>query len=389
MAMEIVWPAENDIISKYVFAREIQGKQPLRKRRRAVQGIAARSFPLLNPQKAIEFSDVQQCDKIFASCWLDSSTVAMGSKDNQFIIWDVFGNTHKKIPIPQVGSAVPIDSCGIHDVDVNRSQTLIATGGHSPLDILVFSRDTMLPKCLLKGHNDWVFGAKFLEDDVLVSASRDSAVALWKVPTTPDPSSDPPALPEVAPLLTRKEHSSKVRAIGYHRPKQQVATLSADSILKIWDRSNMDVVASLEFVDYNEMTCMAVDQTHDLIVVGHQEGICVVDMRGPVCAMEIINDHNRWGIRSVDIFHHFVSIGGGFGRLYFYDLRNKSYVEMNSNGKVSLKTRNGWIDGMGRHTEFDGRHAIYSNKFDPSGGRLLVAGGPIMHNAKGSYAAVW
>jgi len=383
-----VWREERDIASKFVFAREIRGKQSLGTRRKAIQGIAARSFPLLNPKKAIEFTGINHCDKIFAACWLDTNTVALGTKDNQFILWDVFTNTFKTVPIPQIGSDVPVDTCGIHDVDVNRSQSLLATGGHSPLDILIYARDTMSPTCLLKGHHDWVFGSKFLDDNYLVSASRDSTVSLWKVMhETPDHSSP---IPILEPVLTRKEHNTKVRAIGYHHSKKQIATVSSDSVVKIWDRANMDVVASMDFPQTPEMTCMAVDQTYDFLVVGYQQGVCVLDMRGPTCAMKIDDNagNAQWGIRSVDIFHHFISIGGGFGCLAFYDLRNKSYIEMRE-GKYALKTGLGWVDPTYHFPEFEGHHAIYSNKFDPSGGRLLVSGGPIMHNAKGSYAAVW
>jgi hypothetical protein len=47
-------------------------------------------------------------------------------------------------------------------------------------------------------------------------------------------------------------------------------------------------------------------------------------------------------------------------------------------GKYALKTGAGWVDPSFHLPEFEGHHAIYSNKFDPSGSRLLVAGGPIM-----------
>ena len=42
-------------------------EQSLGTRRKAMQGIASRSFPLLNPKKAIEFPDINNCDKIFAA----------------------------------------------------------------------------------------------------------------------------------------------------------------------------------------------------------------------------------------------------------------------------------------------------------------------------------
>lgn len=77
--------------------------------------------------------------------WLDPATVALGTKDNkvfryffwcsqisnlgmQFFTWNVSTNTYKPIPIPDIGSPVPMDSCGIHDIDISPSSTLIASG---------------------------------------------------------------------------------------------------------------------------------------------------------------------------------------------------------------------------------------------------------------------
>jgi hypothetical protein len=38
---------------------------------------------------------------------------------------------------------------------------------------------------------------------------------------------------------------------------QQIATVSADSVVKIWDCSNMDVVASMEFPQSPEMVLLS------------------------------------------------------------------------------------------------------------------------------------
>ena len=40
-------------------------------RRKAVQGIAARGFPLLKPNRAMEFPGMYQCDKIFSAWYGD------------------------------------------------------------------------------------------------------------------------------------------------------------------------------------------------------------------------------------------------------------------------------------------------------------------------------
>jgi len=71
--------------------------------------------------------------------------------------------------------------CGIHFVSFNESRTILATGADSPADISLIELPSHKQIAMLEGHNDWVFGTAFLNDDVLVSCSRDSSVKLWRV----------------------------------------------------------------------------------------------------------------------------------------------------------------------------------------------------------------
>jgi len=381
----VVCPRPHENLASFVVSREIHGHHTLGSQSRALREIVDRLPPLLNSKNPVPFSGLKTSDKIFASCWLDSSTVALGTKDNKFFVWNVLNNSHKSIPIPELGSPVPADACGIHDIDVSPDKSRVVTGGRSPNDMAVFSTETMSPLCILQGHKDWIFASKFVDNEYLVSASRDTTVSLWRVQDQGDP-----AL--ITPLLTRREHSAKVRALEYHRSKKQVATLSVDGIIKIWDRSNMDVIASKVFPDLTETICMAVDETYDLLAIGHQLGVCMIDMREATKVMDIPSNNRNWGVRSVGFFHHLVTIGGGYGRLAFYDLRNKSFLYMPPFRRDYAKTGEGWVDAaesLLHPSIHDVRHAIYTHKFDPLGSHLLVAGGPIMLGMKGCYAALW
>ena len=49
-------------------------------------------------------------------------------------------------------------------------------------------------------------------------------------------------------------------------------------------------------------------------------------MRDVSRAMTIPGVDGGWGVRSINFYHHLASIGGGSGRLSFFDLRNSSFL---------------------------------------------------------------
>jgi WD repeat-containing protein 40A len=352
----------------------------------AVKEVAtARVLDTLSP-KNLQFPEPSKFDKIFASCWIDSNQVMMGSKDNALILWNTAQNTFKTIPLP-AHSEIPPDSCGIHDIDVNPSRSLVVTGGQSPVDMTVLELPSFKPVALLQGHLDWVFAAKFLEDNIIASASRDSTVCLWKAPLEIDENN---VVPIMQPLITRKEHTKKVRALQYNRHKMQVNTLSADRTVKIWDRTNMDVISTLTLAGQEELVCMGMAENLDVLAIGSQQGTTIVDTRTSSAVMQIPSLNEEWGIRSVNCYQYIVSIGGGMGRLSFFDLRVRHHLS--SNERPFLQAGAGWIcqDEFFTSLNLDRiSHALYTHSFDPTHTRLLVAGGPIILGMKGVYAAVW
>jgi len=351
----------------------------------------------LSPSACLKFPKLEDYDKVFASCWVDSDTVLLGTKNNMLIAWDTSTNTYRPITPPSSSSAIPPDACGIHDVDVNGTKSLLVTGGQSPIDMVVFSLPSFAPVAILQGHLDWVFASKFLEDRIIVSASRDNAVCLWRIPPDGDTamtdSDNTPIsnqVPVVQPLLTRKEHTKKVRALQYGKSKMQLASLSADKTVKLWDRTNMDVVATISLPEQGELVCIAMDDPCNLLAVGSQQGTILLDTRSASRVGIIPSMNEDCGIRSLNFYHYLVSIGGGMGRLSFFDLRAMCHLA--SGGKPYLKAGDGWIlhDAFYAALNIDTLpHAIYTHSFDPTRTKLLVAGGPLMTAMRGVYAEVW
>lgn len=143
-------------------------------------------------------------NKVFCSQWLSDRQVVFGTKCNkvskfdynttenklslQLMVYNVV--THKLDQIPSLISRR--DSiggeqahCGIHSVQINPSRTLLATGARNTCDIAVYRLPTLDPVCVGENaHKDWVFDMCWLDDEFLVSGSRDTKMALWRV--TPD-----------------------------------------------------------------------------------------------------------------------------------------------------------------------------------------------------------
>lgn len=60
---------------------------------------------------------------------------------------------------------------------------------------------------ILQGARDWIFAAKFIRENLVVAASRDSGVYLWNI--------DRQDYTCIQPSLVRTEHRSRVRTLRF------------------------------------------------------------------------------------------------------------------------------------------------------------------------------
>ncbi|XP_066271195.1 DDB1- and CUL4-associated factor 12-like [Branchiostoma lanceolatum] len=143
---------------------------------------ASRKMPLLFEEREYHLGTL---NKVFAAQWLSENQVVCATKCNKLFVLDL--KTGERVVIPSLqgaSSANPssVEHSGNHSVAINPSGTLLATGGKDPLTLAIYTLPSFDPRHLGQGcHNDWIFSIVWLDDKFLVTGSRDSSVAVWKI----------------------------------------------------------------------------------------------------------------------------------------------------------------------------------------------------------------
>jgi len=138
--------------------------------------------------------------------------------------------------------------------------------------------------------------------------------------------------------------------------------------------------------------CLAVETEHNIIAVGSQHFVTFLDPRSSSIIHKAPSQDQDWGVRSLSCkWGTVVTVGGGMGRISFFDLQKNSYREVV--GVKYLETGHGWLHKDATYrTHFASvfvPNAVYTHCYDPSGTKIFAGGGPLMLGLKGAYAAVW
>jgi len=337
-------------------------------------------------RERLNVPNISNFDKIFASCWLDEDNVLFATKDNQLVHWDIEKRTQSPITLPGNPETVPPESCGIHFINKSLDGELIVTGGINPNNIAIFQSSSLNSAVMsLHGHDDWVFAAEFLSKELLISAGRDSLVKLWNI------SMEDNLVSIRNPLVSRKEHERKIRDLKFNHKTKIFATVSSDNFVKFWDISNLDVIGSKFLEGANELVCMSVDEESNLFAVGTQHEAFLIDPKSCSIVRSIPSKDEDWGIRSINFSKNMLSLGGGLGRLSFFDLQADKFLFLEK--QEWIETGLGWLHRDNSYfIHFGGTvnpNAVYTHTYSPCGTKLFVGGGPLMVGLKGSYGAIW
>ncbi len=184
-------------------------------------------------------------NKVFCSQWLNNKQILFGTKCNKLMVYDVNMRRVDAIPtLPNVNrQGNPADSqSGIHALQINPSRTLLATGARHSADIAIYRLPTLDPICLGENaHRDWVFDMCWLDDQFLVSGSRDTKLALWRVNEDlidfPDePEETCPSYAHISPVSVKECRSAqKIRAICFNKEYKEIALLSLNGYMHLFN----------------------------------------------------------------------------------------------------------------------------------------------------------
>jgi len=344
-------------------------------------------------------------DKIFCSKWLSHRQVVFGTKCNKLMVFDV--NTRHMDQIPSLpsseNSSPPEADCGIHAIEINPSRTLLATGGVHPNDIAVYRLPTLDPICVGEGaHRDWIFDMCWLDDQFVVSGSRDGTLGLWRISdevVSEVTKSEIPSFLYTAPDLVKQSKSTdRVRSMCFNHRRTEIAVISSNGYIHCWDANRFKQIMSKKLPHSTENVCLAVDDDCSMYAVGSKANTDLLDSRTVTAVKKIPSRNNGNNIRSVSFRGNILTIGNGQGVILFWDLRAHKFLEstMNTNRAVTLKSSRGWVqrdDHYVQNMEMQGVQkyspAIYSHCYDTSGTRLFAAGGPLQIGLKGNYIALF
>ena len=153
-----------------------------------------------------------------------------------------------------------------------------------------------------------------------------------------------------------------------------------------------------------ENVCLTINADYSIYAVGSASHVQLLDANNAKQVCEPVFVKKDIGIRSLQFRNSVLSIGTGVGTVLFYDLRAKRFLaspgqteeESSTIHPHRLQTTGGWIlrnqtyyESIPYGLNNDNSHAIYSHSYDPSGTKLLMAGGPLTVNLYGHYVGVW
>jgi WD repeat-containing protein 40A len=377
-------------------------------------------------------------NKIFCSQWLNHRQVVVGTKCNSLIVLDVQTGKSFKMPcLPSSGRfRPPVESGGIHAIELNPSKTKLATGGDKTNELAIYKMPSFDPITVGEGcHEDWIFDLKWLDDEFVITGSRDGSLALWRVdddtisqgiPYKKDDqedvsnNSDAPCdtfMEDVTYVtaLTRVEckDGKKVRSILYNHKEKDIVALTLNSRINIFDaqlmveKSSIIIPGTTPRGPQGDSLCIAHFEEGKLYAVGNKNHVDLFDYRGDTrWETKVTFPLPSIGVRSLSFQGDILTFGTGCGNICFYDMRAQKYLLTDIQKEVVgdnshptpvpavMSTSNGFVQRDAEYYQhyiqnMEYKPAIYTHAYDSTGTQLFVAGGPLSFNLAGNYAALW
>lgn len=108
-------------------------------------------------------------NKIFASTWIDTDHVIVGTKCNKLLEINVQNGAKREIPLMRspYPREVPRQQAGIHAIALNPSKSFLATGGANVNDLALYTLPDYNAYAVGEFHQEWLFGISWINDFML------------------------------------------------------------------------------------------------------------------------------------------------------------------------------------------------------------------------------
>ncbi|PVD19977.1 hypothetical protein C0Q70_20471 [Pomacea canaliculata] len=237
--------------------------------------------------------------------------------------------------------------------DLSPSAWLVRTFHPTCRRVAVFRSKLIFDARIRGGHTDWVFDMEWIDDEFLVTGSRDSLLALWRVDNVDDSRTSRMTclyVPEYAikkPIFTKPcEKALKVRALTINHRRSEMAVLSLNAYFHLWDIETFHPLWINRLRCARENVCITVSEERNLYAVGSHSCFTLVDSRKKT-EHQIPAKHRErglfQGIRSLSFQKDIITIGTGVGLVMFYDIRAGKYLENPCGHPCQLLVGNGWL----------------------------------------------
>ncbi|KAL9986368.1 hypothetical protein ACROYT_G000507 [Oculina patagonica] len=370
-----------------------------------VTDLTTRHIPTLMKERELSLG---RTDKVFASQWLDEKKVVCGTKSNELLVMGMTSDWISSIPVLEGSpdSEIPEFNCGIHSIKMSPERTFLATSGQNPNHLAVYRLPTFDPLCVGEGHTDWIFSVEWIDDFHLATGSRDGSIALWCV-QDPAYHSEDSQIKLCIKSPANKLYSSlpqvygkdKIRDLVYEGNSQTLVALSARGYAHLWDMNTCQMKSSFSLKYPVETVCLALEKENKLFAVGSQSHVSFYEPRCGKAVGYIGSRDPGAGVRSLSFRDLLLTVGTGFGSLFFFDMRAYQFLgHTDSDSMICFRSGKGWLrenpqdpfdDYMFEHTLVCRSNAIYTHCYDPTGTKLFAAGGPLSLVYYGNYAALW
>uniref|UniRef100_A0A1A9WJC9 DDB1- and CUL4-associated factor 12 beta-propeller domain-containing protein n=1 Tax=Glossina brevipalpis TaxID=37001 RepID=A0A1A9WJC9_9MUSC len=339
-------------------------------------------------------------NKVFCSKWLSNRQVVFGTKCNKLLIYDVNMRRVDAIPTLSANRANhPEVQGGLHSIEINTSRSYLATGARNSADIAVYRLPTLDPVCVGEsGHRDLIMGMCWLDDQFLVSGSKDSRLALWRINEDymdfPDGGKEScPTFATINPLSIRDcRTAQRIRSLCFNKEFREIAALSLNGYIHIFNAETFKQKLSRKLPNCQDNVSIAY-HSDGLYAIGCRSYTILLDTRTLQTIKKITSRYSGCGIRATSFEGNLLTVGTGLGMLLFYDIRAGKYLESSVNAArtVTLKCSKGIVYPEDEMDGFNVKYvpAIYTHCYDSTGMRLFAAGGPLPATLVGNYAGVW